>query len=163
MKRKTGFFGIGPWLALIAGFYFSQAAIISLDHIPFYHTVFVSRKVDENVGIVLFLAGLLVLLTAHAWFVPAWAQDRLATAGPYRLCRHPMYSALILLMLPGVGLMSHSWLIMANVLVAYLAFKLLIKREDRKLEAAFGQAYLDYRARTNEIVPWVRRGAKTGG
>jgi protein-S-isoprenylcysteine O-methyltransferase Ste14 len=43
-------------------------------------------------------------------------------------------------------------------LVAYTIFKLLIHREDEYLERRFGQAYLDYRARVNEVVPLPRFG-----
>jgi protein-S-isoprenylcysteine O-methyltransferase Ste14 len=43
----------------------------------------------------------------------------------------------------------------------YTVFKLLIHREDEYLERRFGQAYLDYRARVNEVVPlprfWLRK------
>jgi protein-S-isoprenylcysteine O-methyltransferase Ste14 len=43
----------------------------------------------------------------------------------------------------------------------YAVFKLLIHREDEYLDRRFGQAYLDYRARVNEVIPlprlWLRK------
>ncbi|MEW6516255.1 MAG: isoprenylcysteine carboxylmethyltransferase family protein [candidate division FCPU426 bacterium] len=156
-KRKITLFGIGPWLALIGALYFSQAAIITLDHLRFYNMVFVSRKVDENAGLLLFAAGFLVFLAAQAALIIGWFKERLLTTGLFRLCRHPMYAAWILIILPGMGLMLHSWLILANVLVVFIAFKFLIRREDRKLEEAFGPEYLAYRARTSELLPWPRK------
>lgn len=162
MKRKTGFFGIGPWLAVVGFVFFINAAIISIDHRKdFYMTVF-GGTADSNLGLLLFLFGFLVFFAAQISFYIGWRRGNLVTAGLYRLCRHPMYASWILIMLPATGLMLHSWLVMINAAVVYVMFKLLIDREDKRLETAFGREYLDYRARTNEIVPWVRRGAKAG-
>ncbi len=156
MQRQRRFFGIGLWLVLISFFIFTQAVIISLDHLHKFDLVFISRAVDSYAGMLWFLVGVLFWAAASWVFLRGWWQDRLVTSGPYRLCRHPMYAALIWFILPALGLISHSWLVMANVGLTYLAFKLLIGREDRYLETAFGAEYLAYRARTNELLPWPR-------
>jgi protein-S-isoprenylcysteine O-methyltransferase Ste14 len=155
-KRKIGLFGVGPWLVLIGIVYFLNAEIISLDHAKDFRMLFVSRQVDAGAGMILFAFGFLVFIWAQAVFLLGWHKDQLVTTGPFRLCRHPMYAAWILIMLPAVGLIAHSWLVMANVAVVYVAFKLLIPREDRKLEAAFASDYLAYRSQTHELLPWLR-------
>jgi protein-S-isoprenylcysteine O-methyltransferase Ste14 len=58
--------------------------------------------------------------------------------------------------LPGIAFLTRSWPLFLMPLVAYAVFKLLIHREDEYLERRFGQAYLDYRARVNEVIPVPR-------
>jgi protein-S-isoprenylcysteine O-methyltransferase Ste14 len=81
-----------------------------------------------------------------------------ATAGVFAVVRHPVYSSAIVLSLPGIALLTRSWPLLLMPLVAYAVFKVLIHREDEYLERRFGQAYLDYRARVNEVVPIPRFG-----
>ena len=76
--------------------------------------------------------------------------------GAFALVRHPVYAAWIVFLLPGLGLLSRSWLLLVTPLVAYAVFKTLIAKEDDYLTERFGQPYLDYRARVREIIPLPR-------
>lgn len=81
------------------------------------------------------------------------AGARLVTRGPYRLIRHPMYSALLLI---GAGLVMGApspgrWLLWL-VLLADLLVKLTY--EERLLRARFAE-YPAYQRRTWRIVPYV--------
>jgi protein-S-isoprenylcysteine O-methyltransferase Ste14 len=60
---------------------------------------------------------------------------------------------------PGLALLRGSWPMLVAPLVGYVVFKRLIRREDEYLQRRFGQAYLDYRARVNEVCPfpWLWR------
>ena len=86
----------------------------------------------------------------------AYGEDDLATTGIFGLVRHPIYSAWIVFLIPGLAVLSRSWLLLPTPLAAYLVFKLRIWKEDAYLEDRFGQQYLDYRRHVNEIVPWPR-------
>jgi protein-S-isoprenylcysteine O-methyltransferase Ste14 len=105
----------------------------------------------------LLLAGLAMLLIAGRAATAAYRRDELATTGIFGLVRHPIYAAWIVLLLPGFVLLSASWPLLPTPLVAYVAFKGCIGREDRYLERRFGQAYRDYRSRVNEILPFPPR------
>jgi protein-S-isoprenylcysteine O-methyltransferase Ste14 len=77
----------------------------------------------------------------------------LVTIGPYRWIRHPLYTTGIV-MFVGLGLMSASGFILAITLVTVVAVRLVvIPREERALEAKFGQQYADLRQRTGALLP----------
>ena len=81
------------------------------------------------------------------------AGSRLVTHGPYRWIRHPMYAALLLIML---ALVCESfsywrgfwWILLAADLVAKLSY------EERLLGDVFDD-YEAYRLRTWRLVPWI--------
>ncbi len=81
------------------------------------------------------------------------ADHRLITSGPYRLVRHPIYSGLCLLNL-GVGLAAAN-LIIACVWILGLALVLLrrVPREERSLEARFGDDWRRYALRRGRFIP----------
>lgn len=88
----------------------------------------------------------------------AYNRDELVTSGVYAVVRHPIYSAWIVLILPGLALLTRSWPLLLTPLVAYVNFKLRIHTEDEYLRRRFGQAYVEYRARVNELIPLPRFG-----
>jgi protein-S-isoprenylcysteine O-methyltransferase Ste14 len=67
-----------------------------------------------------------------------------------------MFSAWIVFIIPGLVLLSRSWPLFLTPLVAYLMFKLLIRRESDCLEKRFGDAYRRYRAELPELFPLSR-------
>lgn len=81
-------------------------------------------------------------------------EQRLVTAGPYAIVRHPMYAGAFVMLL-GTPLALGSWYALAPVAVLYTAiiWRLL---DEEKLLAAQLPGYDDYRARvTKRIVPFV--------
>jgi protein-S-isoprenylcysteine O-methyltransferase Ste14 len=112
------------------------------------HTVFLAA------GGVLLLVGLAMLVVAGRAATAAHQRDELATTGIFGLVRHPIYSAWIVFLLPGLVLLSASWPLLPTPLVAYAVFKLKISEEERYLERRFGQAYRDYRSRVGEVLPF---------
>jgi protein-S-isoprenylcysteine O-methyltransferase Ste14 len=107
-------------------------------------------------GIALVAAGVLLWIAGVVTVMRAYGRDRLVVSGPFALVRHPVYAAWITLIFPGLVLFTRSWLLLVPPLVAYVVFKRLIHREDEYLEQRFGQEYLGYRRRVNEIIPIPR-------
>ena len=77
--------------------------------------------------------------------------------GIFGLTRNPIYAAWIVFIIPGLAMFSRSWPMMLTPIVAFVTFKIWIRRENEYLEKRFGDAYREYRARANEFVPWPRR------
>ena len=99
------------------------------------------------------VSGTLVYVYSLWVFSRGYRNDQLVIDGPYSIVRHPIYAVWILLICPGTVLFFRSWLMLFVPLVAYISFKIYIHREDDYLKDKFGQAYLDYRSKTNEIFP----------
>jgi protein-S-isoprenylcysteine O-methyltransferase Ste14 len=100
-------------------------------------------------------------MTGVVTVMRAYNRDQLVTSGVFALVRHPVYGAWITLIFPGLALLTRSWPMFISPLIAYALFKRLIHREDEYLEKRFGQAYLDYRRRVNEVIAIPRFGQKS--
>ena len=83
--------------------------------------------------------------------------QELVTDGPYRLIRHPMYSAFFLLHL-SVFFLTANWFIGVTWLAGLTTIIFLrVKREEAMLLAQFGDKYSDYMEQTGRFIPRVTR------
>ncbi|HUO94515.1 MAG TPA: isoprenylcysteine carboxylmethyltransferase family protein [Rhizomicrobium sp.] len=81
--------------------------------------------------------------------------QRLVTRGPYRVLRHPAYTA-GLLVFAGIGLAMGNWLSLAlAVLSVALAYVWRIRVEEAALRERFGAEFDAHRARTWAVIPLV--------
>jgi len=103
-----------------------------------------AHPVVVTLAMVFLAAGLTMLLFAATSATRAHNCDWLITSGVFALGRHPIYSAWIVLILPGLVLLTQSWPLLLTPVVAHTVFKLTIHREDEYLQQRFGHAYLDY-------------------
>ena len=160
MEERLSLFGIGPRTFLPTVAYGIVAGAAAHTWPDACLLRWPPHAVFTTVGWILLAFGVPMWLTAIISVMRAYKRDELVTSGVFGLVRHPVYSAIIVLALPGIALLTRSWPLFPMPLVAYAVFKLLIHREDEYLEQRFGQAYLDYRARVNEVVPLPRFGLK---
>jgi protein-S-isoprenylcysteine O-methyltransferase Ste14 len=85
------------------------------------------------------------------------SDQQLVTWGPYAYVRHPMYSA-ICLVVTGMALLSANWMIGAGGLVfVALIVWLRTPKEEEMMTRAFGEPYRQYAARTGRLIPRLRR------
>ena len=103
--------------------------------------------------------GLLLLLPASAlWtlarralgdaFTTRAEARTLVTTGPYAFVRHPIYVSAELISAGALTFLGQFWVLLAVALVGIPVQVWRARREDRVLEAAFGDAYRAYRRRT---------------
>jgi protein-S-isoprenylcysteine O-methyltransferase Ste14 len=115
--------------------------------------------IEQALGWVLIVAGLALALTALLGFrrartgiVPITPATTIVAEGPYRFTRNPMYLAMTVVYL-GATLLFNSFWILLLLPVAIACIQLyVIPREERYLEAKFGEAYTSYRRRVRR---WV--------
>ena len=78
------------------------------------------------------------------------------TSGPFARVRHPIYSALLgMLVATGLALATPLAMIAATAIYV-LGTHLRARREERLLADLFGQAYLDYAQRVPRLLPRLR-------
>jgi protein-S-isoprenylcysteine O-methyltransferase Ste14 len=99
-------------------------------------------------GLVLMAWSLATFLTAGANVLPHRAATTLITSGPFRWWRNPIYMADVLILLGLAQVSLNAWFVIAALLFAPAVRQLAILPEERHLEARFGDAYRDYKART---------------
>jgi len=90
-----------------------------------------------------------------------WSPAILMTGGPYALGRHPMYVGELALWL-GWAILYGSIIVLAGFIVLCVVVSILAPREERALEAKFGEVYRRYRARVPRWVGIPRGGSDTG-
>jgi len=83
-------------------------------------------------------------------------EHRLVTEGPYRLVRHPIYTAMFgMLMATGLAISRPLWLLPA--IVVFLAGTIVrVRSEEMLLREAFGQQFETYARRVPAIIPFLR-------
>jgi protein-S-isoprenylcysteine O-methyltransferase Ste14 len=103
-------------------------------------------------GIALFVAALLNFLRARTSLIPVKPTTAIVESGPYRFTRNPMYVSMTLIYL-GVTLWIDSvWPLVFLPVILFTVQRAVIGREERYLEAKFGEAYRGYKARVRR---WI--------
>ena len=86
-------------------------------------------------------------------FIAGYKQARLATEGPYALCRNPLYLGMLVAAL-GVALTTRTVTFPLLVLAGFLAYyPSVLRREEAKLSRVFGAAYRRWCATTPALIP----------
>jgi protein-S-isoprenylcysteine O-methyltransferase Ste14 len=106
------------------------------------------------IGVPLMAAGIALAVSGHGIFVhsgtnvnPFKPATALVTTGIYARLRNPMYVGLMLLA-AGIGIaLASDWTIVMLVPAILLLHFGVVRREERYLEAKFGDAYRAYKAR----------------
>ena len=102
-------------------------------------------------GMSLVLAGLAI----RSWAAGVIKKTKvLATTGPYRMCRHPLYLGSLMMMLGFCILVSNLFdacIVFGPVLVIYI---LTMRREERRLAERHGAAWAEYAAVVPRLFPY---------
>ena len=104
-------------------------------------------------GAVLLGIGLVGWLWSVALILLHVPRGRFITGGPFRIVRHPLYLAIGLLVLPGLGLMLNTWAGLPVGAAIWLGSRLFGGSEERFLAEKFGGDYQRYRERI--FIPWL--------
>ncbi len=84
--------------------------------------------------------------------MPNKAATHLATNGPFRWSRNPIYVGNIVLILGFAVIFGNVWMIITAVLAFFAIGELAIKREEEHLEAQFGGEWKEY---TSRVRRWL--------
>ncbi|NVO21248.1 MAG: hypothetical protein HXX13_16215 [Bacteroidetes bacterium] len=156
MNSKMTYGGIGPKLALITLPYVILSIII-MQRDPQFLFMNVPDSLWLKIpGLILLAGGLLFYMFTIVIFLADFKNGQLITRGPFALCRNPIYATFLVFIIPGLALFLQSGLTLSIDLVLYINFRISIHGENRVLERQFGQEYIAYRSRVNELIPVPR-------
>ena len=82
---------------------------------------------------------------------------RMVTSGPFKLVRHPLYSAFIWSGTGAVALWLQSWSVLFSVVPISLFWAWHIRNEEAFMVEKFGDEYRDYINGTGQFFPIFRR------
>ena len=119
-----------------------------------FHVHFLARGLARLIGWPLVVGGVLLNRWFHSTMRradtpidPRKPVSNLTTEGPFRYTRNPAYLSLTMLYAGVALLRSALWALLLLPLVLLLIQRDQIEREERYLERAFGEEYLQYKAR----------------
>jgi protein-S-isoprenylcysteine O-methyltransferase Ste14 len=116
----------------------------------------------EFTGLVMYVSG---------YFLMAWAlialgrnyqlggstprgEDHMVLNGPYRLVRHPMYTAALSISL-GLACLIQSWAFFCVFCIYVVLILLLIPSEEVGLRTAYGARYVAYEQEAKKLIPFA--------
>ncbi len=78
----------------------------------------------------------------------------LVQKGPYKILRHPIYTAILLIFAGNTLIVGDYRGILAMLIVLFSLWKKL-KLEEEWLTDFFGESYVKYKAESNALLPWI--------
>ncbi|MBZ5669070.1 MAG: isoprenylcysteine carboxylmethyltransferase family protein [Acidobacteriia bacterium] len=82
------------------------------------------------------------------------SEDKMVMGGPYKLVRHPMYTAALSISL-GLACLIQSWAFFCVFCIYLVLIFLLIPVEEDGLRKAYGEQYVAYQQKAKRFVPFV--------
>ena len=99
----------------------------------------------------------LIAIVLYLWSVWTlrnwWLKDQLCTQGPFRWFRHPLYSAGITFLFPGIVFYMNSWIFFVWVALVHAFMHIFVPEEEKMMLDRFGDQYRDYAAKTGRFFP----------
>lgn len=105
------------------------------------------------ISILFLIPGVVLWLWSVALILTRVPQKKLITNGPYALLKHPLYTAVALLVLPWLGFLFNSWLGLLVGIVLYIASRMFSPAEEEGLAKTFGPAWDEYSHAVK--IPWL--------
>jgi protein-S-isoprenylcysteine O-methyltransferase Ste14 len=150
---KLNFFGAGPKIGIILLPWLAATIILSCVKNNLFNFYKGNGHILLIAGIILMAFGLVFYLSTVRLLLKGLQETRLVTNGAFSLCQNPLYSSIILFIIPALSLLINSWLILTTSITGYILFKLYISKEYTELEKFFGENYLRYKNETPEFFP----------
>jgi protein-S-isoprenylcysteine O-methyltransferase Ste14 len=119
----------------------------------FIYSVFLPLKIDSPwlyIGFIIFLFGLTSDISV-LYTIRNAKLDKPFTTGPYRFSRHPIYMALLMVVL-SVMIMSFSWIFLIIAIIFVIHFLLVVPAEEKYCLKKYGKEYQDY---LNKTPRWI--------
>ncbi len=156
MKTSMTLFGCGPKLALLCLPYVILSLAVMFMYPDFFNLKFLDNMFARVSGCVFLVTGIVFWVYSAVYFLRNFKPGKLLTNGPFGLCRNPIYSSIIVFIIPSLALIFHSGLLFSISVVLYSGFRISIHGETNVLRRIFGEEYDKYEKSVNEIFPYPK-------
>jgi protein-S-isoprenylcysteine O-methyltransferase Ste14 len=152
--KKLNFMGIGPKVGLVVLPWLAISIFLTIKFRSlFTYTANVS-KILFYIGLALLIMGSIMYILTIPALLSGLKNTKLITTGTYYLCCNPLYTSIMLLLIPGISFMMNSWLVLTTSLTGIILCKIFIKSEYVEMEEFFGDEFRRYKDRTPDFIPF---------
>lgn len=110
----------------------------------------------KPVGYLVLVVGLILWGTAIVQLLTGFSRGKLVTTGAYGVVRNPIYSSVTFFILPGVALLTLTWVYFVASIFLYAGVMIFIGKEEEQLKKAFGRPYENYLKRVDRLIPFKK-------
>ena len=153
MNKEMDRFGVGPKFTVLALGYGTVIFLLHYLFFPDFTFTLISRGINILFGIVLILIGIPLFVVSGKMVHEHINEGKLCTTGVYAYFRHPLYAAWVVLIIPGIVIITRSVIAVSWPIFLYILFKVFTVEEEEYLRYKFGKDYLEYERQVNAIFP----------
>lgn len=107
----------------------------------------------QVISIILLIPGVAIWMWSVVLILTKVPENELITYGPYSLVKHPLYTAVAILVLPWIGFLLNTWLGVLIGVILYIASRIFSPQEEKTLSKTFGTNWDEY---CNMVkIPWL--------
>ena len=107
----------------------------------------------KAISIVIVITGVVIWMWSGVLILKKVPRKELITNGPYSVVKHPLYTAVALLVLPWIGILFNTWLGVLIGIVVYIGSRIYSPEEEKLLSRTFGNSWDEY---CNKVkIPWI--------
>lgn len=154
-NEKLTFWGASPIVFLMTILFSIPIVIVNYFYKPVFEINLIPYNVLLIIAFLLLFIGIPLYISTVKMLKSAYKRHELLTRGVFSICRNPLFTVVIFLLLPGILLFFRSWLLLTIPCFLYLMFKIFIHREEHLMEKEFGQEYLKYKDNTSALFPKI--------
>jgi len=151
--KKMSRWGIGPVFALISIIYGAVMLAATRYFKPAWQIPFLPKEFLSASGIALIVIGVPFFIVSVRAVSKAYNRGALVTGGIYRFCRHPLYSAWVFFIVPGIVFLVNSLPGLTTPFFMYYLLRKLAIKEEIYLENTFGSEYNEYKKQVPFVLP----------
>jgi protein-S-isoprenylcysteine O-methyltransferase Ste14 len=132
------------------------AAILIHEYLPDIATLPQSFGFIKPLGYVLLIPGLILWAAAIFQLLTGFSMGELVTTGAYGVIHNPIYSSTTFFILPGIALLTLTWVYFVPSVFLYAGVMIFIGTEEKQLAKVFGRKYEEYLARVDRLIPFKK-------
>jgi protein-S-isoprenylcysteine O-methyltransferase Ste14 len=155
LKKQNGMNIVGQGGKIILFTLPSLVAAILL-HVYWPHIAGLPKSISfiKPLGYVLLPLGLALWGAAVVQLLTGFSAGRLVTRGAYGIVRNPIYSSATFFILPGIALLTLTWVYLVAAVFLFAGVTVFIGTEEKQLTSVFGKEYEVYMAAVDRLIPF---------